>query len=172
MAPAYMRLFREIVLDVWRVEQAQAVNKEAALSARVADVQRKLERLDEVFIYQQAIDRTTYETQRDKLREELTIAELAAHDAKIEAFDVEGILGFAEHLVEHAGRLWVEGTLEQRQMIQRAIFPEGLAFDGKEVGTGVTCLAFMPLARSDGNENGMASPRGSDWSLHTRPLHA
>ena len=90
MAPAYMRLFREIVLDVWRVEQAQAVNKEAALSARVADVQRKLERLDEVFIYQQAIDRTTYETQRDKLREELTIAEFAAHDAKIEAFDVEG----------------------------------------------------------------------------------
>jgi len=44
-----------------------------------------------VFIYQQAIDRTTYETQRDKLREELTLAELATHDAKIEAFDVEGI---------------------------------------------------------------------------------
>jgi hypothetical protein len=52
MAPAYMRLLREIVLDVWRVEQAQAVKRGAALSARVADVQRKLERLDDVFIYQ------------------------------------------------------------------------------------------------------------------------
>ena len=46
-----------------------------------------------VRIYQQAIDRATYETQRDKLREELTLAELATHDAKIEAFDVEGIPG-------------------------------------------------------------------------------
>jgi hypothetical protein len=57
------------------------------------DLRTKLDRLDEVFIYQQAIDRTTYETQRDKLREELTLAELATHDAKIEAFDVEGIQG-------------------------------------------------------------------------------
>jgi hypothetical protein len=57
------------------------------------DLRTKLDRLDEVFIYQQAIDRTTYETQRDKLREELTLTELATHDAKIEAFDVEGIQG-------------------------------------------------------------------------------
>ena len=160
MAPSYMRLFQEIVLDVWKAEQEQAVNKAAAFSDRVVDLQTKLNRLDEVFIYQQAIDRTTYETQRDKLREELTLAELAAHDAKIEAFDVEGILGFAEHLVANAGRLWAEGNLEQRQMIQRAIFPEGLTFDGKEVGTGVTCLAFMQLPASDRLENGMASPPG------------
>ena len=45
-------------------------------------------------------------------------------------------------------------------MIQRAIFPEGLTFDGKEVGTGVTCLAFMQLQESDAVQNGMASPRG------------
>ena len=70
------------------------------------------------------------------------------------------ILGFAEHLVANAGRLWAEGNLEQRQMIQRAIFPEGLSFDGNEVGTGVTCLAFMHLPASDSVENGMASPAG------------
>lgn len=110
----------------------------------------------------QAIDRTTYETQRDRLREELTLAELAAHEAKIEAFNVEGILDFAEHLVANAGRLWVEGTLAQRQMIQQVIFPEGLPFDGEEVGTGVTCLAFMQLPASNRLENGVASPRGFD----------
>lgn len=149
MVPGYMRLFREIVLDVWKGERAQAADTAAALSAKVLDLQGKLDRLDEVFIYQQAIDRTTSDTQRDKLRQELTFAELAAHEAKIEEFDVEGILGFAEHLVTNAGRLWAEGTLEQRQMIQRAIFPEGLSFDGQEVGTGVTCLAFMQLPASD-----------------------
>jgi hypothetical protein len=65
---------------------------------------------------------------------------------RLEAFDVEGVLGFAEHLVANAGRLWVEGTLEQRQSLQRAVFPEGLTFDGKEVGTGPTCLAFIAVA--------------------------
>ena len=86
------------------------------------------------------------ETQRDKLRQELTVAELAAHEAKIEAFDVEGILGFAEHLVANAGRLWLEGSLQQRQMIQRAIFPNGLPFDGKEVGTGGNVLGIHAVA--------------------------
>ena len=159
-APAYRRLFREIVLDVWKGEQVQAVKAEAALAANVRDIKGKLERLDEMFIYREAIDRTTYETQRDKLRQQLTLAELAAHDAKIEAFDVEGVLGFAEHLVANAGRLWVEGTLEQRQSIQRAIFPEGLPYNGREIGTGLTCLAFMQLPASDGLTNGMASPPG------------
>jgi len=165
MAPGYMRLFREIVLDVWRTEQAQAVSTAAVMSAKVSAVQGRLERLDEVFIYQQAIDRSTYEKQRDKLREELTLAELAAHEAKIEQFDVEGVLGFAEHLVTNAGRLWAEGTLEQRQLIQRAIFPEGLTFDGTEVGTGATCLAFMQLPASGRLENGMASPPGFESQL-------
>ena len=136
---------------------------------QVADVQRKLGRLDEVFIYEQAIDRATYETQRDKLREELMLAELVAHEAKIDAFDVEGILGFAEHLVANAGRLWVEGTLEHRQLIQRAIFPEGLPFYGSELGTGLTCLAFMQLPVSDHVENGIASPPGFE-NLWTVPV--
>lgn len=163
-APAYMRLFREIVLDVWKGEQLQAAQTEAALAAKVGDVKGRLERLDEMFIYREAIDRTTYETQRDKLRQELTLAELAAHDAKIESFDVEGVLGFAEHLVANAGRLWVEGTLEQRQAIQRAIFPEGLPFDGREVGTGLTCLAFMQLPASNDAMNGMASLSIPSWN--------
>jgi len=115
-------------------------------------------------VTRQAIDRTTYATQRDKLREESTLAELAAHEARIEAFDAEGILGFAEHLVANAARLWVEGTLEPRQMIQRAIFPAGLPFDGKVVGTGVTCLAFMQLPASCGGRNGMASPMPASWN--------
>jgi putative transposase len=109
-------------------------------------------------------------TQRDKLRQELTLAELAAHEAKIEAFDVEGILGFAEHLLANAGRLWAEGALEQRQLIQRAIFPEGLPFDGREVGTGVTCLAFMRLPASDGVQNGMASPPGLGETYFEVPI--
>jgi hypothetical protein len=45
-------------------------------------------------------------------------------------------------------------------MIQRAIFPEGLTFDGKEVGTGVTCLAFMQLPTLDGVKTEVASPPG------------
>jgi hypothetical protein len=43
---------------------------------RVRVIQQKLDTLDEAFLYSEAIDVTTYGRQRDKLREELTLAKI------------------------------------------------------------------------------------------------
>ncbi len=66
--------------------------------------------------------------------------------------DVEGILGFAEHVLTDAARLWTEVPLEQKQLLQGALFPEGLRFDGERFGTAVTCLAFKQLERDSETE--------------------
>ena len=83
-----------------------------ALVARVRKLQAKLDRLEDVFIYDRAIDRDTYTSQLDRLREELALADLELHDARIEGLDVEGVLGFAEFLIANAGRVWAEASLE------------------------------------------------------------
>jgi hypothetical protein len=57
------------------------------------------------------------------------------------------------------GAVWLEASLTQRRQIQRAMFPEGLPFDGREFGTAPTCLAFCNLRATTGVEDGMASPR-------------
>ena len=158
--PDYLRLFRAIVLDVWRTEQARTRQIENLRSERAAELRRKLGLLEEAFIYARSIDFGTYERQRDKIQEDLAVADLELHEAQIDSIDVEGVLGFAEHLIANAARAWMEANLEQRQQIQSAIFPEGLPFDGREFGTAATCLAFMQLEKSEGSENGMASPPG------------
>ena len=101
-----------------------------------------------------------YDGQRDRLREEITIAELELNDAGIETIDVEGVLGFAEHLLSNAARLWLEATLEQRRELQHAIFPDGLPFDGKNCGTAATCLMFRQLQTQPGDFEDVASPAG------------
>jgi hypothetical protein len=88
-----------------------------------------------------------YERQRDTLREDLALAELELHDARIDGKDVEGVLSFAEYLLTNAARVWQEATLPQRQQLQRAIFSEGLPFDGQGFGTAPTCLTFSHLQR-------------------------
>ena len=119
-----------------------------------------MERLEGAFIYERSISQETYERQRDRVQEELAIAELELHEARIDKLDVEGLLGFAEHLIGNAARAWMEANLEQRQQIQSAIFPEGLAFDGQGFGTARTCLAFKWLEQSKSVENDLASPPG------------
>jgi hypothetical protein len=68
--------------------------------------------------------------QRDKLREELTLAKIDQHTEAVDELDVEGIQAFAERILPRASDLWVQSTLDYKQRLQRLFFPEGVAFDG------------------------------------------
>jgi hypothetical protein len=85
---------------------------------------------------------------------------MALGDAVLDQLDVEGVLGFAEHLLTNAARLWLGLELNQKQQFQQVLFPEGLRFDGEKFGTAVTCLAFRKLDMYDEPISGMASPTG------------
>jgi hypothetical protein len=157
----YMRLFRGIVLDVWKNRQAEAVHVRRAAQARSEALQRRLDEVDEAFIHDKRIDRDTYERQRDRLREDIANAEMECGDAKLEELDVQGVLAFAEHALTNASRLWVDASLDQKQRFQSVMFPDGLRFDGESFGTAVTCLAFSQLPETKVVENSVASPTGS-----------
>jgi hypothetical protein len=77
------------------------------------------------------VDRSTYDRQRDRLRQELALLEMQEHGAKLAGLDVEGLLEFALLVLRDASRLWSEAGVEQRQKTQCVFFPEGLAFDGE-----------------------------------------
>lgn len=157
---AYMRLFGAIVTDVWRQRHVDAEATRARMEAVVYEKRRRLDRLDEVFVFERRIDEQTYKRQRDLLRDELALAETELNEAVIEHLDVEGVLAFAEHLLADAARLWVELRLEQKQQLQKALFPEGLEFDGEQFGTAATAFVFKDLAVENGAGDGLASPPG------------
>ena len=108
-----------------------------------------------------AIDIDTYERQRDKLRQELTLTQIDQHAVELEKFDVEGILAFAERVLPRASDLWVQASLNQRQRLQPMFFPEGITFDGKRfVRTALTTNAFKYLTRAETRKSSLASPTG------------
>src|SRR5258706_14699335 len=94
--PGYMRLVKPRILCVWEQRRAEANDRTTEQQRRVSASQQRLDKLDEAFLYAEAIDVTTYGRQRDKLREELTLAEIDHHPEAVDELDVEGILAFAE----------------------------------------------------------------------------
>ena len=64
------------ILHVWEQRRAEANDRTAGQQRRVSAIQQKMDKLDEAFLYSEAIDVTTYGRQRDKLREELTLAKI------------------------------------------------------------------------------------------------
>jgi hypothetical protein len=110
---AYIRLFKAIVIDAWRKEETRTRDLEHLRTKRVGELRQRIERLEEAFIYERSIDPAVYQRQRDRLNEELALAELALHDVRMEGMDVEGVLGFAEHLMKNAAGVWHEASLPQ-----------------------------------------------------------
>jgi hypothetical protein len=75
----YMRLLKERVLQIWQERLSDAKTHAAEAERRVKAVQQKLDRLDEAFLFSKTIDLASYERQRDKTREELTLAQIDQH---------------------------------------------------------------------------------------------
>lgn len=152
---------KELVLKAWQERKAEVTREANDTDRRAKTIQQKLDRLDQAFLFARSIDITTYERQRDRLRQELTLTDIDRHSAAVEKIDVEGILAFAERVLPRASDLWVQASLNQRQRLQQPFFPDGIAFDGKQfVRTGVTANAFNYLTAVDSSQNNLASPGG------------
>ena len=53
----------------------------------------------------------------DRLREELTLAQMERHASELEEMNVEGILAFAERVLPSASNLWVQSSLAHKQRL-------------------------------------------------------
>jgi len=159
--PEYLRLFREIVLDVWKQKQADVANSRGRLQRNLDGLLGKKDRVVDAFLHRGLIDQRTYPLQVDKLDEEIPLVETALHDARLDELDVEGVLAFAEYVLTNPGRLWVEASLEQKQRLQKVLFPRGVTFSpAGQFGTAETSVIFRLLQALPAEKSREASPTG------------
>jgi site-specific DNA recombinase len=148
-SPEWVELLKQTILSIWHEELGQVSDVRETIQKHETQIRAKLRRLDEAFIHEASIDRITYEDQRDKLREELTLAELELSETRIEQFDIESALAKAVRVLNNASALWIDASLEDRLRLQEVLFPQGLVWDGTGFQTPATCLSFYQLAPVD-----------------------
>lgn len=157
--PAYVKLFRAMALDGWKAQQTERREARRRLERRIAEIEDRLSTLTDALLFERRIDQATYESKRAELTQELALARLARSEAEADALDAETVLGFAEHVLLNAARLWQAGDAEQRVRLQAAIFPNGVRFDGERFGTPETSIAFRHLRAIERGEDALASVR-------------
>ena len=99
-------------------------------------------------MYRRTIDEVTYKQQKDRLDQEIALAEMAAHDAKLDELDVEAVVVFAEHVLLNAARLWQEFSLGQKQRLQQLLFPVGRDLRRRGIPNRRDVAHFPHVARS------------------------
>ena len=126
----------------------------------LADLEQRKEQLIDAFVYRKAIDQETYQQQLDKLNQDLFMAKTEARDAELEGYDIEAVLNFAEYVLMNVARLWTEFNTDQKQRLQKVLFPEGVTFTDGIFRTNATSLIFSMLQPESGEKSRMATPTG------------
>lgn len=84
-----MRVVNDRILRLWREVRGEVRDRAAEAARRAKALQDKLDRLDDAFLFANSIDQSTYERQRDKVRQDLALAQIDRHAEQLEEFDVE-----------------------------------------------------------------------------------
>jgi len=157
--PESMVSMKDTIRAVWKERQRDSEKLRVVLKRKLAEVETRRTTLVDRWldgkvdqgIYDENIGRLTAEV--DSVRGELIGTEL-------ESIELERVLDFAERIILRPDRLWVESSLDQRQRLQKTLFPNGIEFDGEEFGTDSTPLFFSLSGRDFNDDACMASPTG------------
>ena len=158
--PEVMRLFEEIVRDAWKGRHAAILDRQEALRRRLRELQERENRLVDAHLYQGKIDEETFRRQSQRLRDDMDQIRSQIREARLESMNIDETLRFAKSLLGDPAAFWERAAPEHRPRLQKAIYPNGLGFDGKLVGTAETSLAFSYLKDIQARKEDMASPTG------------
>ncbi|MCU1309866.1 MAG: site-specific recombinase [Candidatus Angelobacter sp.] len=156
----FLALFRDVILVVWKRKQVQAHAQLTAITQRLGIHNDRKNALMDRYL-DGKIDQATYEEQSHRLTAEIEIAKKELCDAEENEEQVDGLLEFADRVLRDPAGLWVGASLDQRQRLQKVLFPDGLGYSMNEgFGTGQAPSFFNSLAGLEVTNSSLASPTG------------
>lgn len=186
--PDVWRLFRRQVLTAWEEQARASAGARQAIERQIGALRKQGRRLDEAFLFERSIDRATYDDQRDRIREALSVAEIEHAAAIDHGRTIEGDLDYAYEMLANASRFWTDaGSLQRKQLVQWTLFPAGVTVGSKTGARGaqlepqihaVSCWKLFELpasatgAREDGAPNLPIFESVTAWLNHVRRLRA
>ena len=155
--PEYGRLFRSVVEDAWKARGEHSREAVALATKTLASLKDEKERLVDAII-DKRISQEIYDERLEGLEQRIAFAEIAVHDASIDELEIDTLLTFADRVLGETARLWLDSGTDQRQQLQRIVFPDGLSFSNEEeFGTPVTGPLFNSLEAIQGDLSSLAS---------------
>jgi site-specific DNA recombinase len=157
--PESMAAIKETIRSVWKLRQGDAEQLRFVLKRKLAEVETRKGILFDRWL-DGKVDQKTYDDNSPRFATEIERIHGELRGTALENIELERVLDFADKIILRPERIWVESSLEQRQRLQKTLFPNGVDFDGEEFGTDSTPLFFTLLAHDLNDDYGLASPTG------------
>ena len=154
-----MEAIKDAIRTAWKQRQGDAAQLRGVLKRKLTEVETRKVTLVNRWL-DGHVDQKTFDETNKRLTEEIESVRVEIGETELEHLELDKVLDFADKIVQNPARLWVESSLEQRQRLQKTLFPNGISFDGKEFGTQSSPCFFSFLQEDSGDDYGLASPTG------------
>lgn len=159
-----VRFTEEVFLEIWHELRGESEQQAAVAKRRIAELERRKQRLVHAYVYDEALDRPTYDRELVTLDESLTCAHLELGNAQEEDLDLEAALGYARPLLSSTSDLWQTVPAPEKRTLQPLVFPKGVTFDGRALGTPATACIFNMLGQNQAGRVSLVEPKGVEPS--------
>ncbi len=159
--PRYLKLFRAVVLDIWKSNYKKFDDENAA-------ARRKIEKLEQA--RQKVFDlhrQGTYSDEEFAEQKKFVIRQLDEQyqlldERRADEFDMEAALDYTLEYITNATKVWVgfASNYPARIRFQKLIFREKLPFDGENFGTTVLSPIYQLKETSLSEKSLLVVPRG------------
>lgn len=150
----FLDLFEKAVLKTWRAKGIDFQNEAQNYERDLASLQEKRRR-----IFEMREDGTytaeEFRERKEEIENEIMAIKISLSESRIEQFDIESVLSYANKFITNLGRQWFD--LESSHCrFQKMVFPEGISYKRNE-GFGTARLGLIyELNRACQDEKSLA----------------
>ena len=157
----YLRLFHKVVTDVWTAKQGDAVVLARKLERQVDELKERKRKLFAAMVYQETLTRDEFNEMRTPLENELVETEDNLNRARSAETEIGAALDFAEDLLLNTAGVWERCSLDQKQRLQKVLFPRGVEYSDGVYRTQETSFLFKSLEHVNGHDQMYGSATGN-----------
>jgi len=160
----------ESLMDVWREKGKSLADSAHRRVEKLAELEAKKKR-----IYEMREDgsytKDEFWERMEEIKNMIAIEKSSISEAKIDKYDMEELLSYADHFADNLGRQWVNLPQQVRPRFQKFVFPHGITYE-KENGFGTANMASILelFEQYDGQKSTVVAHCVDSWNQIIREL--
>lgn len=163
-----LNMFRVAVTEKWKEKYKRLASETTDAQEKVIALRKRKANL--IQLMEQNSDSPTlvadFREQYDEVSKEIALATMERGDKEVEEYSVETILNRCIYFMENADKLWEKASVEEKFLMQKLIFPNGIRFDDLSNNqTPEISVVYAALKDLQMPEDPMAASRGIEPRL-------
>ncbi|KKR44303.1 MAG: Site-specific recombinase [Candidatus Moranbacteria bacterium GW2011_GWC1_45_18] len=126
----FLAIFKATILDLWE-EKGKDFRMDAQKYERqIAILDGKRKRIFEMR-EDGSYSQKEFQERKEEIENEIVATKISLSETRIDQFDVEGILSYANNFISDLGRQWLDLS-QSHSRFQKMVFPEGISYKRDE----------------------------------------